>query len=306
MNPHREAPVRPLAVLALAVLAAHLLLLRVAPPPLSWSHVEPPAPMVRVQLALPPMATADPVPLTPPPPARRPTVAQPGTPRTAATQPELVIAPSMLTAPAAARWRYVALTLHRGVLLEGTASLDWKPVGGTYDAVLGIDVAGLPRREQRSTGEFADGEGLRPRRFSDRQRGEQATHFERDAGQVLFSANQPPVALLAGAQDRVSVLLQLLALARAEPSRMAPGAAIDVQVAGTRVAEPWRFVVERWEAIDLPAGPVRALKLTRSPAREYDLRMEVWLAPDYGPVRLRLTPPNGDWLDLQWSGTDKG
>ena len=79
-----------------------------------------------------------------------------------------------------------------------------------------------------------------------------------------------------------------------------------MQVAGTRVAEPWRFVVERWEAIDLPAGPVRALKLTRSPAREYDLRMEVWLAPDYGPVRLRLTPPNGDWLDLQWSGTDKG
>jgi len=26
---------------------------------------------------------------------------------------------------------------------------------------------------------------------------------------------------------------------------------------------------------------------------------------DYAPVRLRLTQPNGDWVDQQWSSTDK-
>jgi hypothetical protein len=32
----------------------------------------------------------------------------------------------------------------------------------------------------------------------------------------------------------------------------------------------------------------------------------VWLAPGkaYAPVRLRLTQPNGDWADHQWSATD--
>jgi hypothetical protein len=52
---------------------------------------------------------------------------------------------------------------------------------------------------------------------------------------------------------------------------------------------------------------VRVLKLTRAPRREYDPRLELWLAPGqaYALARLRLTPPNGDWLDLQWSGTDK-
>ena len=50
------------------------------------------------------------------------------------------------------------------------------------------------------------------------------------------------------------------------------------------------------------------LKLTRSPRKEYDIKVELWLAPgmDYVPVRLRLTQPNGDSVDQQWSSTDRG
>ena len=50
------------------------------------------------------------------------------------------------------------------------------------------------------------------------------------------------------------------------------------------------------------------LKLTRNPRKEFDIKVELWLAPgmDYVPVRLRLTQPNGDWLDQQWSSTDRG
>ena len=58
----------------------------------------------------------------------------------------------------------------------------------------------------------------------------------------------------------------------------------------------------------LPGGTLRGLKLVRMPRKEYDTRVELWLAPrmDYAPVRLRLTAPNGDSVDQRWSSTDKG
>ena len=78
--------------------------------------------------------------------------------------------------------------------------------------------------------------------------------------------------------------------------------------ATTREAEPWNFEVEGEESLDLPGGTVLALKLLRRPRREFDQRIELWLAPgqDYAPVRVRLTQPNGDTLDQRWSSTDKG
>ena len=61
------------------------------------------------------------------------------------------------------------------------------------------------------------------------------------------------------------------------------------------------------EALDLPGGRVATRKLVRQPRGEYDVRLELWLATgmDYVPVRLRLTQPNGDFVDQQWSSTDR-
>jgi hypothetical protein len=172
--------------------------------------------------------------------------------------------------------------------------------------VLQVQVPPLPARLQRSVGALT-GDGLAPTRYADRTRGEQATHFERGPGRIVFSSNRPDVPLQPGAQDRVSVLVQLAALAAADPARLATGTVVALQTAGTRDAERWDFVVDGPEDLALPGGAVSAVKLTRAPQREYDLRLELWLGPgpDYAPVRLRLTPPNGDWLDMQWSGTDK-
>jgi hypothetical protein len=114
--------------------------------------------------------------------------------------------------------------------------------------------------------------------------------------------------LLPGAQDRLSVLLQLGAMVAGAPAKFPPGTSVTVQTAGTREAEPWVFTVEGQEELRLPGGTVGALKLTRAPRREYDVKVELWLAPgmDYVPVRLRLTQPNGDSVDQQWSSTDRG
>jgi len=103
-------------------------------------------------------------------------------------------------------------------------------------------------------------------------------------------------------------VLQLGALLAAEPSKYPPGSSITLQTASAREAEPWTFTVEGPQVLDLPGGRVPTVYLTRAPRKEYDVKVELWLAPGaaYAPVRLRLTQPNGDWVDQQWSSTDRG
>jgi len=190
--------------------------------------------------------------------------------------------------------------------LTGTALLDWRQDGQQYEARLEANAL-VGSRVQRSTGRIT-AEGLAPAYFSDKGRGEQATHFDRANGRLVFSNNQPQAPLESGMQDRLSVLLQLSALVAGEPAKYPPGTRIAIPTASTREADTWIFEVEGEEDLALPGGAVHALKLQRLPRREYDQKIELWLAPrmDYAPVRLRLTNPNGDTVDNRWSSTDKG
>ncbi|KQT12432.1 DUF3108 domain-containing protein [Ramlibacter sp. Leaf400] len=197
--------------------------------------------------------------------------------------------------------------LHRGVPVSGRAELAWWHDGQRYEATLRIDAPPLPARVQRSTGTLQP-HGLAPLRFSERLRSEEATHFDRDGGRIVFSRQAEAAPLHPGAQDRLSVLLQLGALLSARPQGWSAGDSLVVQTATTRDAQAWRFTVDGAQTLALPSGPTDGLKLTRTPEREWDPRLELWFAPGAAdvPVRLRLTTPTGEWLDLQWSGTDKG
>ena len=196
----------------------------------------------------------------------------------------------------------------RGVKLKGRAQLDWRHDGKDYDARLEVSAPFLPSRIQHSTGRIT-ADGLQPRRFSDEgRRGQEATHFLPEQGKIVFSNNRPEAELMAGTQDRLSVVIQLSVIIAGEPSKYPPGSALALPTAGLRDAETWVFTVEGEEALDLPGGVVRALKLQRSPRKEFDQKVELWLdtSKDYAPVRLRLTNPNGDSVDQRWSSTDKG
>lgn len=209
--------------------------------------------------------------------------------------------------PAPARFHYDVVAHTRGISLSGSAQLDWRHDGREYEAQLTLSAPLLRTRTQRSTG-LVTPQGLAPLRFSDKVRSEEAAHFDRDSGKVVFSTNKPQAVLEPGAQDRLSVVLQLGAMIAAQPSRYPAGSHITVQTASTKEAEPWTFTVEGSETLALPGGRVPALRLTRDPRKDYDVKLELWLAPGaaYAPVRLRLTQPNGDWVDQQWSSTDRG
>jgi hypothetical protein len=209
--------------------------------------------------------------------------------------------------PASARLHYDVQASYHGLPIGGHAVLDWRNDGNRYDARLEVSSPVLATRVQRSEG-IVTSEGLQPLRFSDKARTEEATHFQRDKGRITFSSNKPDADLLPGAQDKLSVVIQLCAMIGGDPARYPPGTSIAIPTAGTRESDTWVFTVEGEEDLDLPAGHLRGLKLQRVPRREYDVEVEVWLAPrlDYAPVRIRLTNPNGDSVDQRWSSTDKG
>jgi hypothetical protein len=188
-----------------------------------------------------------------------------------------------------------------------SGELLWAPDGSRYNAQLAISAWGFRVRTWSSKGDLTDA-GLQPLRFGDKPRGaELATHFQRDKGFISFSANNPDVPLQAGAQDKLSAILQLGAMVAGEPGRFANGTTITFQAADAHRAELWNFKVGANELLELPGGVVSALKLSKEPTAEFDQRIEVWLAPDmaYLPVRLRITEASGAFADLLWRKTQK-
>jgi Protein of unknown function (DUF3108) len=192
----------------------------------------------------------------------------------------------------------------KGLGYSASGSLRWRHDGAAYDARLEIKAFLIGSRVQTSVGHITPA-GLSPTRFGDKARSEQAAHFVRADGKVVFSANTPSAELSAGAQDRLSVLVQLGALVGAEPERYPAGTRLSLQTVSARESEIWDFVVGERKALALPGGTLDAIRLTRQPRRPFDQTIDVWLAPalDYLPARVRITQPNGDWAEQSWRQT---
>lgn len=184
------------------------------------------------------------------------------------------------------------------------SELLWQQHELSYEARLTFSAFGLSR-VQTSRGKIVQN-GLAPERFSDKSRSEVAAHFNRERGVVTFSANTPELALQPGAQDRLSVLLQLGALVASAPQSFPAGTSLSVQTIGPRNGETWLFTFGETEALDLPGGPQLGLKLVRQPRELYGQMVEVWLAPALGylPVRTRITESNGDYADQKWESSE--
>ena len=257
-----------------------------------------------------PLPTSDPVaaPADAAPPAPAPAVAQanpaPEPEPAAPVRPPRESAPTVgaVVVPASVRLRYQVAANKFPFSLN--AELLWRQDGAQYEARLSMGAFGQSR-VQTSRGEIGP-QGLLPTRFSDKYRSEVAAHFERDKGRISFSANTPDVPLLAGAQDYLSVMLQLAAMMAGEPERYPVATTLTLQIAGPRDAEVWLFTVERPETLALPGGEQKTIKLLRHPRRPFDQQVELWFAPAlaYLPVRLRISEANGDYLDQKWVSSE--
>ncbi len=209
---------------------------------------------------------------------------------------------SAINLPGSARLQYKVVGLSKSLNYQATAELIWKTSGDTYEAALKVSAFLVGSRSMTSVGQIT-ATGLAPTRFADKSRQELAAHFEPAKGKIIFSGNTPDAPWVEGAQDRVSVFLQLGGILAAKPANFPAGASVTLYTVGPREAEPWTFVVEAQESLDLLGAPMQTLKLTRKPRREFDQKVEVWYAPALGylPVRNRITQASGDFVDQQLS-----
>jgi hypothetical protein len=195
-------------------------------------------------------------------------------------------------APPSATLRYL---MQRG-LLRGTGELHWHSDGDHYEMRLDGSIAGLTILTQVSQGGF-DGAGLAPVRFTDqRLRGNvQAANFQRQAGKITFSGPSTEYPIWPGAQDRLSWMVQLSAIAAADPGVMKPGGRIAMHVLGARGdAAIWAMRYVGREAVETLGASVMAEKFVREPQSPHDTAVEIWLDPQRHHLPIRATLRNGN------------
>ena len=233
-----------------------------------------------------------------PPPVETP--APPTPPSASAPAPA---APPWLTQakfvwPAPALLNYELSGTSKGVRYTANASISWKQQDNSYQLRHEIQAFLFGKRSQTSAGQMGT-TGLLPTRFGDQFRQEQAAHFDRAKGVLIYSANTPSQAIEEGAQDRVSLFVQLAGAMAGTPDLRNAGQQLNFQVVSAKQAEVWSFAVLGNEKIKLPLGEIDSLKLHRVPRNEYDQKIDMWLSPAHGylPARIRITQANGDVIE---------
>ena len=254
-----------------------------------------------------PAAAAAPT-TTPPAPAAPAAPAAP-TATTDATAPTSTTAPPpryQVSLPPSATLSYEVRYATRGNVTLGSSTVEWRNGAGGYAIHGEVSKFGFTLSAFRSEG-MIDDAGIAPVLYAEKnaRRAETNTHFLRDARQAIsFSAATDSFPLQPGTQDRASIPWQLAGIARGQRGLLAPGAVLDVLVAGVRDAERWKIEVIGEETVDLDTGAARVWHLVRAPrSGTHDKRIDIWLAPaqQWYPVKLRYTEQSGDTLDLSMS-----
>lgn len=159
------------------------------------------------------------------------------------------------------------------------------------------------RMVQRSEGRIGP-RGLLPDKFTVERDGQlkERAEFDWSTAKVIMVAGerQREFSIAEGDQDVLSLAHQL----SFDPESLKKA---ELLVVSGKSAT--RSVIENlgMEELDIPAGKVSAYHLASSGQRG-ELKIDIWLAKDYGnlPVRLKITDKNGDVLDQVATGVDLG
>jgi hypothetical protein len=183
----------------------------------------------------------------------------------------------------------------------GAGKIQWHHDSKNYTMQIevGIDILFTTIRlySMQSEGTIGD-TGIQPHKTTEsrRTKADTTTQFNYDNKSISFSADPVIIPLLEGAQDKITVLMQLASLGNADPAQFQPGKEIAIQVAEEKEAHLHQFVVLDQETIDTKLGHLVTWHLVRPPRPGfYSSRIDIWLAPklNWLPVQIRNTEANG-------------
>jgi hypothetical protein len=196
----------------------------------------------------------------------------------------------------------------KGLTYYASGNLKWQTKNGSdlpkaYQAELRVSAFLIGSRIWRSVGMLGDG-GLSPTRYSDSWRGERAAHFETDQQRISFSGNSPSAPLQAGAQDQVSLFVQMAAAVFAQNYK--PGAELNVQTATARDAVNWTLTYKADEVIDVGGEKLETQRWVCLPRGRFDNQVEMWLAKPLSglPARIKITQANGSFIDMEMRNSE--
>jgi len=331
---------RTLTLLALAIGLLHLLLLLAVTHTLDWSLQPPTAtaplktrmiaPAAPVKPAVRPSTAQAKAPVPPAVPLAEPdtvSVTETATEQALPLAPEPAVTALAASEPApaasepaaaqavvsASTWPTMALGvlpppsllsyqltgMDKGFTYHASGELRWQHNPQAYALTLSVKAFLLGSRHWRSHG-LINEMGLSPLKFSDSWRGERASHFDREQNRIVFSSNAPVAPLLPGAQDQISLYMQLAAAMAGDPLRYPMGTRLQVQTATLRDAVPWLLILEGQESVTVAGQAVTTTKWVCQPRSQYDAKVEIWLSPNHAwmPARIRITQVSGSYIDL--------
>jgi hypothetical protein len=165
-----------------------------------------------------------------------------------------------------------------------------------------VDPPGL--LDLRSTGELRPF-GIAPLRYLEKieiANRELSVDFDWASHIVRFTGRGAgePAPFDDGTQDPLSLQFHLPLLAQTYPWRFTPGSLITFQVARRRV-ESYTFVVDGFEPVTIQGKVLQALKVLRPKGPESNRAVELWMAPEFDwlPVRLRFVDTNDEVWDSE-------
>lgn len=208
-----------------------------------------------------------------------------------------------ISPPPSAQLNYAIDASQSGLSLKGSGLVTWK-TGAQQYSVHNETRAQLFGKilETGSEGKI-DRYGLAPAVFTEKRLRKDASTatFNADSRTISFSQSAQTYAIVGGEQDRVSVVWQLLSVARATPKKFVPGTEWKFFVAGQRDAENWTFKVVKREKIVTPQGTFNAIHVLRAPPPDSQgQKLDIWLAPtlEWYPVKLRFSDTDGgDYIE---------
>jgi len=246
------------------------------------------------------------IPATPPsatppatdPPAQAAVEVPAAEPLQPVTPPPVPLAVGAL--PPSTLLQYSLTGQERGLNYHANGELRWQHNPTHYEAHLTIKAFLLGSRIFSSEGAVGS-QGLIPTRFADKWRGERATHFDAENKRIVFSNNKPIAELQPGAQDQVSLFVQLAAAMTGEPERYKPGTSVSIQTATINEAVPWTLTMQAEETLQINDSPVATSKWVCLPRGKYDTMVELWLSRAHAwmPVRIRISQTSGSFIDMR-------